>query len=156
MLGVKDFGRVPMAWSIRPVFRGDPVLCDGGKSPGKGSARVRAGIRTCKAVRRIVCCVQSSLPCVSMWGRKNRCSDICGHNILHHCFRKPSLQKRLRLWNILSWKTPRLSERGRQGIAVRSKWQSGTHYHGNTWADGSNGNGLCGNGRFCPVKNNPT
>ena len=28
MLGVKDFGRAPMAWSIRPGFRGDPVLCD--------------------------------------------------------------------------------------------------------------------------------
>ena len=28
MLGVKDFGRTPMAWSIRPGFRGDLVLCD--------------------------------------------------------------------------------------------------------------------------------
>ena len=28
MLGVKDSGRAPMAWSIRPGFRGDPVLCD--------------------------------------------------------------------------------------------------------------------------------
>ena len=28
MLGVKDSGRTPMAWSIRPGFRGDPVLCD--------------------------------------------------------------------------------------------------------------------------------
>ena len=28
MLGVKDFGRAPMAWSIRPGFRGDLVLCD--------------------------------------------------------------------------------------------------------------------------------
>ena len=27
-MGVKDYGRAPMAWSIRPVFRGDPVLCD--------------------------------------------------------------------------------------------------------------------------------
>ena len=31
MLGVKDSGRTPMAWSIRPGFRGDLVLCDGGK-----------------------------------------------------------------------------------------------------------------------------
>ena len=29
MLGVKDSGRAPMAWSIRPGFRGDLVLCDG-------------------------------------------------------------------------------------------------------------------------------
>ena len=28
MLGVKDPGRTPMAWSIRPDFRGDLVLCD--------------------------------------------------------------------------------------------------------------------------------
>ena len=28
MLGVKDLGRAPMAWSIRPDFRGDLVLCD--------------------------------------------------------------------------------------------------------------------------------
>jgi len=28
VLGVKDFGRAPMAWSIRPGFRGDLVLCD--------------------------------------------------------------------------------------------------------------------------------
>ena len=28
MLGVKDFGRAPMAWSIRPGFRGDLVLYD--------------------------------------------------------------------------------------------------------------------------------
>ena len=28
MLGVKDLGRAPMAWSIRPGFRGDPVLYD--------------------------------------------------------------------------------------------------------------------------------
>ena len=28
MLGVKDLGRTPMAWSIRPGFRGDLVLCD--------------------------------------------------------------------------------------------------------------------------------
>ena len=70
--------------------------------------------------------------------------------------RKPCLQKRLRLRNTPLWKTPRLSEKGRQGITVRTKWQSGTHYHGDTWAEGLNGNGLCGNGRFSPVKNNPT
>ena len=32
MLGVKDPGRAPMAWSIRPGFRGDLVLCDDGKA----------------------------------------------------------------------------------------------------------------------------
>ena len=33
MLGVKDPGRTPMAWSIRPGFRGDLFLCDDGKIP---------------------------------------------------------------------------------------------------------------------------
>ena len=28
MLGVKVPGRTPMAWSIRPGYRGDQVLCD--------------------------------------------------------------------------------------------------------------------------------
>ena len=28
MLGVKDSGRAPKAWGIRPSFRGDLVLCD--------------------------------------------------------------------------------------------------------------------------------
>ena len=30
------------------------------------------------------------------------------------------------LW-VLQWKTPRLSVLGRQGIAVRTKWQSGIY-----------------------------
>ena len=34
MLEVKDSGRVPMAWDIRPVFRGDLVLCDDGECLG--------------------------------------------------------------------------------------------------------------------------
>ena len=37
MLGVKDFGRAPMAWSIRPGFRGDLVLCDEVENSGFGS-----------------------------------------------------------------------------------------------------------------------
>ena len=32
MLGVKDFGRIPMAWDIRPGFRGDLTLCDDEKN----------------------------------------------------------------------------------------------------------------------------
>ena len=37
MLGVKDPGRAPMAWRIRPGFRGDPVLCDDGEEPRNGA-----------------------------------------------------------------------------------------------------------------------
>ena len=44
MLGVKDSGRTPMAWSIRPGFRGDLVLCDGGKIPiARGSLAYEPG-----------------------------------------------------------------------------------------------------------------
>ena len=37
MLGVKDPGRAPMAWSIRPGFRGDLVLCDEVENSNGGS-----------------------------------------------------------------------------------------------------------------------
>ena len=37
MLGVKDLGRVPMAWNIRPDFRGDLVLCDEVENSNVGS-----------------------------------------------------------------------------------------------------------------------
>ena len=97
------------------------------QKPQAGSARVRAGNRTCKAVRRIVCCVQSSLPCVSMRGRRIR-RHRYGHSVCGYRLPKPSLQKRLRLWCIPPWKSPRLSKRGRQEIAVRTQWQSGSQH----------------------------
>ena len=56
---------------------------------------------------------------------------------------------------VLQWKTPRLSEMGRQGITVRTEWLSGNQV-GNAWADRLNGNSLCGNDRFCLEKFNPT
>ena len=37
MLGVKDPGRAPMAWGIRPGFRGDLVLCDDVENSIRGS-----------------------------------------------------------------------------------------------------------------------
>ena len=55
MLGVKDLGRAPMAWSIRPGFRGDLVLCDeDGNSLDKEAASRTGRVRTCKVVHRIV------------------------------------------------------------------------------------------------------
>ena len=44
MLGVKDSGRAPMAWGIRPVFRGDLVLCDDGENPGRGPIAYESGM----------------------------------------------------------------------------------------------------------------
>ena len=73
MLGVKDPGRAPMAWRIRPGFRGDLKLVRRGRELPGGKLASRTNlVRTCKAVRRIVCCVQCSLPCVNMRGRETR------------------------------------------------------------------------------------
>ena len=156
MLGVKVFGRAPMAWRIRPGYRGDlNIVRRRGELRESEAASRTNQVRTCKAVRRIACCVQRSLPCVSMRGRENRRVKLCGHSEAGYRSRKSCLQKRLRLWHILPWKTPRLSLWGRQGITVRTKWQSGTCV-GNAQAGGSNGNGLRGNGRFRPEKVNPT
>ena len=71
MLGVKDPGRVPMAWSIRPGFRGDLNLVRRRLSP-VGSARVR--IRYEPARRCTESCAACSVACleVNMRGRKNR------------------------------------------------------------------------------------
>ena len=44
MLGVKDYGRAPMAWSIRPDFRGDLVLCDGGMNPFRDPSAYELGM----------------------------------------------------------------------------------------------------------------
>ena len=44
MLGVKDLGRAPMAWSIRPGFRGDLVLCDGGMHPYRDPSAYELGM----------------------------------------------------------------------------------------------------------------
>jgi hypothetical protein len=44
MLGVKDPGRAPMAWSIRPGFRGDLVLCDGERELPVGKPTPRTGL----------------------------------------------------------------------------------------------------------------
>ena len=72
MLGVKDPGRTPMAWSIRPGFRGDLVFCDGGKIPGRGPVRVRAGYEPAR--RCTESCAACSVACleVNMRGRETR------------------------------------------------------------------------------------
>ena len=73
MLGVKDLGRAPMAWRIRPGFRGDlNIVRRRGELRESEAASRTNQVRTCKAVRRIACCVQRSLPCVSMRGREIR------------------------------------------------------------------------------------
>ena len=58
MLGVKDPGRAPMAWSIRPGFRGDLVLCDGGKNPLRGPSAYELGMNLQGgAQNRVLCAV---------------------------------------------------------------------------------------------------
>ena len=58
MLGVKDPGRVPMAWSIRPGFRGDLVLCDGGLNPYRDPSAYELGMNLQGgAQNRVLCAV---------------------------------------------------------------------------------------------------
>ena len=59
-----------MAYTNRPGFRGDLLSCDSRTVPAfcRHPDCVRDRNRTCIAVRRIVCCVQRSLPCVGKLG----------------------------------------------------------------------------------------
>ena len=72
MLGVKDSGRAPMAWGIRPVFRGDLNLVRRRMITREGSDRVR--IRYEPARWCTESCAACSVACleVNMRGRKNR------------------------------------------------------------------------------------
>ena len=82
MLGVKDLGRAPMAWRIRPGFRGDLKLVRRRQKPPQGVRTRTNQVRTCNAVRRIVCCVQCSLPCVIMRGRGTRQPSVMATRLL--------------------------------------------------------------------------
>ena len=57
-----------MAYTNRPGYRGDLFLCDSRTVPFVEPGLRTKQDRTCIAVHRIVCCVQCSLPCVSMLG----------------------------------------------------------------------------------------
>ena len=72
MLGVKDPGRAPMAWSIRPGFRGDLNLVRRRVEPREGSDRVR--IRYEPARWCTESCAACSVACleVNMRGRETR------------------------------------------------------------------------------------
>ena len=84
MLGVKDSGRAPMAWSIRPGFRGDLNLVRRRSEPLRQDPdRVR--IRYEPARRCTESCAACSVACleVNMRGRKNSCS----RSVATECFR---------------------------------------------------------------------
>ena len=72
MLGVKDPGRAPMAWGIRPGFRGDLNLVRRRVEPREGSDRVR--IRYEPARRCTESCAACRVACleVNMRGRETR------------------------------------------------------------------------------------
>ena len=56
-------------------------MCDDGKRPIRVRSRTNQ-VRTCNAVRRIVCCVQCSLPCVNMRGRETRQLSVVATHLL--------------------------------------------------------------------------
>ena len=76
MLGVKDSGRAPMAWRIRPGFRGDPVLCDDGLHPQRDPIAYGPGLEPARQCAES--CAACSVACleVNMRGRKNRRIDF--------------------------------------------------------------------------------
>ena len=124
MLGVKDSGRAPMAWSIRPTLRGDLDPVRRRQMTSEGSARVRAWYEPARQCAES--CAVCSVACLAwVCGDGRTTCWHCGHFAIVYRFRKPYLQKRLRSGRASQWKSPRLSARGRQGITVRTKWQSG-------------------------------
>ena len=124
-----DSGRFPMAWLPRPCFCGDLFLCIAVlpawyfravyETDNEPAMRCINFFESCNAVCR------RSLPCVGM------ANERPGHNDSGRSYRDPLLSETLsakeakeadRLW----WKTPRLFEGDKKGIAVRTKWQSGS------------------------------
>ena len=144
-----------MAWSIRPGFRGDLVLCDEVEnSECRKPLRTRAGYEPARwcAESRAAC----SVACLEwICGERGPCGRLLWPDGCRYRFWKPYLQKRLRVGSFCGGKHLGCLYWGRQGITVRTKWQSGIQV-GNACAHGSNGNGLLGNGRFYVVKHNPT
>ena len=99
-------------------------------------------------------CVQCSLPCVSRSGKgklsvRGPWPWAGGRYSLERLFAKEDKNRKSPLW-----KSPRLSEMGGSGIAVRLKWQSGSGC-GDAPPDVSKGNRLRGDGRFASVENKP-
>ena len=152
MLGVKDSGRTPMAWGIRPGFRGDLLLCDGCCERFVSEDRVRN--RNEPARRCAESCAVCSVACLEWVCGDGETSVLLvakGNALLP---RKPYLQKRLRVGQFCCGKHLGCIS-GRQGIAVRTQWQSGSRL-GNRRKAGSKGNCPFGNGGFSPGKSNPT
>ena len=99
-------------------------------------------------------CVQCSLPCVSRSGKgklsvRGPWPWAGGRYSLERLFAKEDKNRKSPLW-----KSPRLSEMGGSGIAVRLEWQSGSGC-GDAPPDVSKGNRLRGDGRFASVENKP-
>ena len=116
-----------MAWGNRPCFCGDSLLCRSGLPvSGIDFGTGRDMNLHCGATRllRRERCVQRSLPCVGNSDR--RTTYRLRPRAKYDRSLKFFLQKRIRNGVTPGWKSPRLSSRGRKGIAVRTKWQSGT------------------------------
>ena len=99
-------------------------------------------------------CVQCSLPCVSRSGKgklsvRGPWPWAGGRYSLERLLAKEDTNRKSPLW-----KSPRLSEMGGSGIAVRLKWQSGSGC-GDAPPDVLKGNRLRGDGRFASVENKP-
>ena len=135
---------------------GDRILCRGVLPLWSATSvryRTEPALRCYPASSRERC-VQCSLPCVSRSGKgklsvRGPWPWAGGRYSLERLFAKEDKNRKGPLW-----KSPRLSEMGGSGIAVRLEWQSGSGC-GDAPPDVSKGNRLRGDGRFASVENKP-
>ena len=105
MLGVKDPGRISMAWNIRPGFRGDLLLCDGCCVPLVSEDRVRN--RYEPAMRCSLCAV-CSVACLAWICGKGETSALLVAKGEAAIAPETIPAKEAKSWIGLWWKTPRL------------------------------------------------
>ena len=123
-----DSGRFPMAWLPRPCFCGDLFLCidvlPAWYFRSVYETDYEPAMRCIDLFSRNAVC-RRSLPCVGMANeRSGRIGSGRSHSgpLLSETLSAKEAKEADRLW----WKTPRLFQRGKKGIAVRTKWQSGS------------------------------
>ena len=161
MLGEGDFrlriqGGLQWHGDVEPCFCGGRISCRSVLPSWSATAvryRDEPAMRCYPALRRERC-VQCSLPCVSRSGKgklsvRGPWPWAGGRYSLERLFAKEDKNRKSPLW-----KSPRLSEMGEFGIAVRLEWQSGSGC-GDAPPDVSKGNRLRGDGRFASVENKP-
>ena len=106
MLGVKDPGRIPMAWNIRPGFRGDLLLCDGCCEQIVSEDRVRNRNEPARwCAESCAACSVACLEWICGEGEVRALLVAKGQNTIAP---ETLSAKEAKSWIVLLWKTPRL------------------------------------------------